>query len=115
MSKNEGIKPLKILFTILSVILISALAVFSYALWEDVKSTELDKLYKENQTLINQSLSFFDQQTRLIVKTVQPRFIFPKLQSKAVNNIFDYLSSATDEVAVYSLIDLQGNTLLSRG
>jgi diguanylate cyclase (GGDEF)-like protein/PAS domain S-box-containing protein len=115
MSKNEGIKPLKILFTVLSVILISALAVFSYALWEDVKNTELNKLHKENQTLINQSRSFFEQQTRLIVKTVQPRFILPKLKPNAVNNVFDYLNSATDEVAVHSLIDLQGNSLLSTG
>lgn len=115
MAKNDGIKPLKILFTILSIILLSALIVFSYALWKDVKSTEFEKLFKQNQTLINQSRSFFDHQTRLIVKTVQSRFITPKLQSRSLINVFDYLISATDEAIVYSLIDLQGNALISKG
>ena len=113
--KNDGIQPLKILFTILSVILLSALMVFSYALWKDVKNTELDKLFKQNQTLINQSRTFFDHQTRLIVKTVQSRFVAPELQSRSLINVFDYLISATDEAAVYSLIDLQGNSLISKG
>ncbi|WP_415897663.1 putative bifunctional diguanylate cyclase/phosphodiesterase [Neptuniibacter sp. QD57_21] len=115
MAGQEGIKPLKLLFTLLSVILLSALTVFSIALWDDVKTSQYDKLYKQNQTLISQSRSFFDHQTRLIVKTVQARFIDKKLQKRSVSNVFEYLLSATGEAAVFSLIDIKGKVLLSKG
>lgn len=112
---NEGIKPLKVLFTLLSVILLCALVVFSFALWKDVKTSQFDKLYKQNQTLISQSRAFFDHQTRLIVKTVQSRFIANGVKERSVTNIFDYLMSATNEAAAFSLVDLNGKTLVTRG
>lgn len=115
MMRNDGIKPLKLLFTTLSVILLCSLLVFSFALWQDVKTTQLNQLFKQNQTLISQSRSFFDHQTRLIAKTVQSRFIQKGVQERSVLNVFDYLLSATDEAAAFSLIDLQGNLLVSKG
>lgn len=112
---KKGSDPLKILFTLLSVILLSALTVFGFALWNDVKTSQLDKLFKQNQTLISQSRTFFDHQTRLMVKTVQPRYIENGVKNRSLTNIFDYLLSATDEAALFSLIDLKGKVLLSKG
>jgi len=115
MMGHEGTKPLKLLFTLLSLILLSALTVFSFALWDDVKQNQYKKLVKQNETLINQSRSFFDHQTRLVIKTVQARFITGSLQKRSVANVFDYLTSATSEAAAFTLLDARGNVLVSRG
>lgn len=115
MAGNEGAKPLKLLFTLLSVILISALLVFSYALWTDVKSSQFDKLYKQNQTLISQSRTFFDHQTRLIIKTFQSVISANNINSDDATNTFDYLLSTTDEAASYALLKPNGQLLLSHG
>ncbi|MCP4598113.1 bifunctional diguanylate cyclase/phosphodiesterase [Neptuniibacter sp.] len=113
--RNDGIKPLKLLFTILSILLLAALGVFSVAIWQDVESTQFSKLHKQNQTLIKQSQTFLTQQTRLVAKTVQARFIEKKLQGNQIRNIFDYLLSATGEAAAYALLDTKGKMLLIQG
>ena len=115
MAKHEGTKPLKLLFSALSLLLLSALVVFSYATWVDISETQSEKLLKQNQTIIGQSRDFFNHQTRLLVKTLQPSLLKDKKPSQALENIFDYLLSATDEVAVYTLLTPQGKPILSRG
>lgn len=102
-------------FSLLSVILMVALVVFSYALWKDVEKARFSALTKHNQTLISQSRSFFDHQTRLIVKTVQPRFISEGIQKRSLENVFSYLLSATNEAALFALISPEGEFLVSQG
>lgn len=111
----DGIKPLQLLFTFLSVILLSALAFFGLSIWQDVKNAELQKLHQQNKALIEHSQTFFNQKTRLIAKTINPELIQDPAQTEQLGNVFDYLLSTTDESASYALIDLTGETVLIRG
>lgn len=115
MARNEGTKPLRLLFSALSVLLLAALVVFSYAIWQEVVSTQANKLNKQSETLISQSRDFFNHQARLVVKTVQPRLLQAPLQTQSLENIFDYLLSASGEVAIYTLLTPQGKPLITRG
>ncbi|MGH1461591.1 MAG: sensor domain-containing protein [Neptuniibacter sp.] len=114
---NDGNKPLQLLFTLLSVILLSALAFFAFSIWQDVKNIELKKLYQQNKTLIENTQTFFHQKTRLVVKTVQPTLSTQAEDEtySQISDIFDYLLSTTDESVAYALLDTDGNTLLIRG
>jgi PAS domain S-box-containing protein len=115
MKARDGKQLLQFLFTLLSVLLLSALAFFSFSIWQDVKSGQFHKLYQQNKILIDQSQAFFNQKTRLIVKTINAEALQDEPQQEKITEVFDYLLATTQETASYALLDTQGNPLLSRG
>lgn len=115
MKGYDGSKPLQILFTLLSVILLSALAFFGFSIWQDIKSDEVDKLHQQNKALIEHSQNFFNQKTRLIVKTIDSSLLETTEYVAETRQIFSYILSTTEEAAALALIDRDGNTLAVSG
>ena len=111
----DGSKPLHLLFTLLSVLLLSALAFFGYSIWQDIKAAEVAKLHQQNKALIEHSQNFFNQKTRLIVKTIDASTLDNPEYIAEVRQIFSYLLSTTEEAAALALIDRDGNTLAVSG
>ncbi|MGI1671615.1 MAG: EAL domain-containing protein [Neptuniibacter sp.] len=115
MKGYDGSQPLQILFTLLSVILLSALAFFGFSIWQDIKSDEVDKLHQQNKALIEHSQNFFNQKTRLIVKTIDSSLLEKTEYVSETRQIFSYILSTTEEAAALALIDRDGNTLAVSG
>jgi len=115
MKGYDGSKPLHILFTLLSVILITALAFFGFAIWKEIKSAEEAKLHQQNRSLIEHSQNFFNQKTRLIVKTINSQLLNKPEYISEVSTMFNYLLSTTEEAAAMTLIDRDAKTLLITG
>lgn len=111
----DGSKPLQILFTLLSVVLLSALCLFAFFIWQEIRSAEVAKLHQQNKSLIEHSQNFFNQKTRLIVRTISPSLIDKGSSTAEISQIFDYLLSTTEEAAALALIDNKGNTLVIEG
>lgn len=115
MKGYDGKHLLQLLFTLLSVLLLSALAFFSFSIWQDVKTSELRKLYQQNKVLIEQSQAFFNQKTRLIVKTINASMLQEQQSLQQIAETFDYLLATTEESSSIALIDTKGNSLLLKG
>lgn len=112
---SKASDPLKLLFMLLSGILLVSFAVFGYMIWNDIKQNQFIELAKQNKVTISQTKTFLTEQALLIHKTLKPTLIENSYNSVEINNKLNYLLATNDEVIAYFLLDTKGKVLIKSG